>query len=468
MLPHWWLYQLLLFFVIIVQQTFFLLPMIFCALERIKCGMFKEPLTMFRSEGLYFDPLVYLSFWLNYSFSGTETMWYHFTDVGIHTINALFVSWFTLLLCKDKVAGVFAGLIFAVSPTNADAVIWSSSRVDTHGAFFFMSSLISYILFQRNKRFRLYYLSLIFFAISLSAKSTPIVLPLILFTVETVPCHKADYKLILLRLAPFFMIAGIYLFLLYNFTPIITQNFHLTNGLNIKSLLRGISVLFFSESLVAKREILYTGISVLFLISATVLGLFFSARTAITGFVMIITVLFPLLFMATYYLATPISPTNYLLGSIYHRLYIAVIGFSILMGAAISFISTKARIYGKSIYAAFIGVLTITIFIYGYTSIKERELLWRTQGEQYKSFVTVVRGMETYSENLSGLSNLYIIGSPYTSFTQSISRLYLENCSLNVKHLQEITEIPTSHDGKNGVLEFKREEHQYELFYHEL
>lgn len=445
----------------------------FLWLERARYVIPKVPLDIFRSEGLYFDPLIYLSFRLNYILNGIDPGLYHLTDIVIHTLNALLVSCVTFTLSKDKTAAFLSGLIFAVSPTNADAVIWPSCRVDTLAAFFYLSSILSYILFLSKRRVGLYCFSLTLFAVSLSAKSTPVILPLVILSLEIATNNKTDYKSVLFRLTPYFIISGIYLMLLfYNSINAVTQTFYVADGLNTEGILRGISVLFFPESLIAQREGFYEGLSILLLISVTIFGFFISAKSAITGFAIIATILLPLLFMpSTYVFATSQSQTNYLLASICHRLYIAVVGSSILIGVVISFIFTKVERLGKPIHAVIVGLLVVTIFIYGYTSIKKRELLWRTQGEQYKAYVMVVKGMKTYSENLSNLSNLYVINSLFTSFTQSIFRLYLDNCRLNVMHLQESSPIPaakSSYQIKNGVLIFKREDRHYYLSYYEL
>lgn len=337
----------------------------FVWLERVKFLISKDPFIIFKSEGLYFDTLVYLLFWLNYITSGLDPTWFHRTDLFIHTVNALLVSYLSFLLTKNRTAAFFAGLIFAVSPTNADAVLWPSSRVDTAAAVFYLSSISTYILYQRERRTGLYCLSLVLFAASLTAKSTPAILPVVILALELVSCSKTGCKAVLFRLSPFFLLSGLYLMLLsYNSTQAITQTFQIGGGLNTKGLLRGVSVLFFPESLIAAREALCMSLSVLLLILIIGVSLFFiPARSVLVVSTMIAAIIVPLLFMSgTYVYATPSNPAYYVMGSICHRIYLGMAGFSIMIGTAIAFFIDRSTWYGRFLRPIIAGIFTATMF----------------------------------------------------------------------------------------------------------
>lgn len=404
----------------------------FIWLERVKFLISKDPFIIFQSEGLYFDPLVYLLFWLNYITSGLDPVWFHRTDFLIHTINAILVSYLSFLLTKNSIAAFFSGLIFAVSPTNADAVLWPSSRVDTAAAVFYLSSIISYVLYQRERRPSFYCLSMALFAVSLTAKSTPTILPLIILAIELVSCDKTGWGATLFRLLPFFILSGLYLMLLsYNSTQAITQTFHVANGLNIRGLLRGVSAFFFPESLIAAREVFYTSLSVLFLILITGINLLFIApKPLLVLSAMIAAIITPSLFMSVSYVyATPSNPAYYVMGSICHRIYLGMAGFSILLGTAIAFSIEKTKKYGKSLCASGVILFTAATLVYGYTYVREREQLWREQGKVAKD---VTERIKKRKDNMSKYSIIYLIGRPL-SFIQSMFRLYIDNSDLIVK-----------------------------------
>lgn len=416
----------------------------FVWLERAKYTVTGETLSIFMVDGngLYFDPLVYLSFWLNYILNGLDPTWYHRFDLFAHTANALLVGYLALLLTKSNVAALFSGLIFAVSPTNADSVLWPSDRVDTLAALFYLSSIVSYMRYKDRHDNVCYLLSVVLFAISLSAKSTPVILPAIILTLERVYYTNNRYKDVLLRVAPFFLISIFYLALLFYASPKVETS-QGVSGLNTKEFLRGIAVLFFPESLIAGREGLYTILSTLLLISISLFGMFaVSFRSYLVIFMMIASIIVPVLFLkVSFVYATPSNPDYYVLGSICHRIYLAVTGFSILMGTTTAFLLEKSKKHKVLWYNISIFLIAV-IFYYGHSYVKEREGIWRSYARQYTDYAWMIKSMPAEKRDMSGYSSLYLIGSPFRSFTQSIIRVYSENGDLVVKHVRHYSEIP--------------------------
>lgn len=427
----------------------------FLWLERAKYTVANHPLSIFGSEGLYFDPLVYLLFWLNYTIHGLEPAWYHFTDLIIHIINAWLVAYLALLLTKSKMSAFLAGFIFTVSHTNSDSVLWPSGRVDTLAAIFYLSSIASYIRYHNSRKSAAYTLSIIFFALSLSAKSTPVILPVIILALEAI-YFKACFKETLLRAIPFMLISVFYLILLLVASPKTADIVHVTGGLNTREFLRGISVFFFPESLIATNENLYTSLSALLMVTAVGLGiLFIPIRTLFVILIMISVIISPLLFLRlSFVYATPSELPPAVLGSIYHRLYLGVIGFSILISSAISFIIERYKNITLS-YGIY-GLLTISIFTYGFLNIRERAQIWRTYGISYYLSVERVKRIVNHEGSWSDVTKIYLIDSPLWGFAQPIFRLYLDNCDVVIEHIAHYSVLPDirSYQGKIAVLAY--------------
>lgn len=396
---------------------------------------FKDILSIFKVERLYFDPLVYLIFRVNYLLGGLDPAWYHHADLLIHIINALLVFYLALLLTQNKFTAFFSGLFFAISPTNADSVLWPSSRVDTLAAIFYLSSISMYIHYQKTGKLKNYSISIILFIVSLSSKSTPIILPLIISILEVASRNKA-LKSLFWRLAPFFVVAIVYLILLRYNTP--HEMFQ--SSINIKELIRGIAVLFFPESLIADREKLYLILSLVIFVLIGVSGFFcIRARYFPALLLMVVAIILPLSFIpASFVYATPSTPPYYLLGSICHRLYFAVIGFSILIGTVVSLPLEKVA---KNVRYYFQGFLIICVFIYGYTYIKEREQLWHSHSKYYEVFLAYIKGTEGHTE-VSGISDLYLLGPPCINFMQSAYRVYLNNENLFIECSSDLSKLP--------------------------
>lgn len=440
------------------SSTLFFVADDFIWLERAKYLVTGKPLSIFKIEdnGLYFDPLVYLSFWLNYILNGLDPTWYHRFDLFTHTANALLVGYLALLITKSNVAAFFSGLIFAVSPTNADSVLWPSDRVDTLAALFYLSSIASYMRYKDRQDNMCYLLSIVLFAISLSAKSIPVILPAIILTLEAVYYNNNRYKDVFLKVAPFFLISVVYLALLFHASPIVDTPQSLS-GLNAIELLKVIAVLFFPESLIAEREGLFMAISILLLISISLFGMIaISFRSYLVISMMIAAVIIPVLFLkVSVVYATPSNPEYNVLGSICHRIYLSVTGFSILVGMTTAFLLEKSKNYKVLWYTALIAA----IFYFGHHYVKEREGIWRSLAKHYIDHTWMIKGMPDEKRNLSGYSTLYLIDSTYRGFAQSIIRIYSENRDLvlmRVRHYSEISDISSSEDtaawamGKSG------------------
>lgn len=414
----------------------------FVWIERAKY-LAERPLSIFRSEGLYFDPLVYILFRINYILGGLSPKLYHLTDLFIHLVNAGLVFTIAMLLTESKVAAFLSGLIFAVWPTNADSVLWLSSRVDSLSAIFFLSSIISYILYQRKGKVLFYGISLISFAIALSAKSTPIILPFVIASLDM--SNLKGKKDIIRKLLPFFLISITYLFLLfYNSSAVPIK----INNLNIMGPLRAVTVLFFPESIIAARETFYMGVSVLLLAIIALLNMFFAPtmRIFFITFTIITLIVLPVVFLNY---ATAFTPPQYVLASICHRLYFAVAGLSILMGATLTFLIKKIESYRVSCLIIQ-GLFIAGILIYGYTYVKEREQIWREYAKFYKLIVTMVINTKSDNNRYSNISKLYLVGFPY-GFMQPISRLYLDNHNLTVDYVAHYSQVPDIKGTKERV-----------------
>lgn len=433
----------------------------FLWLERAKYTVPNDFLSIFISEsGTYFDTLVHLLFRANFIFAGLSPAWYHRTDLIIHSINASLVAYLAFLLTRNRTASFFSGFLFALSHTNADSVLFISDRVDTLAALFYLSSIVSYIHYQKKESsVKFYCLSISFFVISLFAKVTPVILPLIILTLElTAQGEEKRTKRVLVRVVPYFILSAVYLMLLsYGFPKGIVQTSPI-GGLNIKEFLRGISVLFFPESLIAGRENLYTIISVLLMVSATALGaLLIPARSLLVILVMIAVIIAPLLFLKlSFVYATPSNPPYSVLGSIYHRLYLGVSGFSILIGTVVAFPLEKSKKY-KVLWCSALMFMISIIFYYGHNYAKEREGIWRSYTRQYVDYIKMIKGMKG-DKDIPRYSKLYLIRSPFRSFTQSMIRIYSDRDNLVIEHVMHYNELPDiSLIQKSGVFALSKQ-----------
>ena len=169
-------------------------------LENIR-AMFSEKVL------LSYNPLVVLSFAIDYSFVKTSPGWYHTVNVLLHIANGIL-----LFLAIGKITGqrmVAAGvaLLFALHPMHVESVAWVASRKDVLYTFFYFLSWWMYLVYLTSaRRMAFYFLALFAFVLSLLSKSQAVTLPVLLL-MSAVFVQKRWDKKELLKLIPFFVLS---------------------------------------------------------------------------------------------------------------------------------------------------------------------------------------------------------------------------------------------------------------------
>ena len=118
----------------------------------------------------FFRPLVQLSFVLNYLACGLHPCGYYLVNVGLHAANAFFVWRLALAVLDSPPAAMMTAMVFAVHPTETDAVAWVSGRTELLCALFFLPAVLAHL------KGRLGW-ALALFALALCAKESALSLP---------------------------------------------------------------------------------------------------------------------------------------------------------------------------------------------------------------------------------------------------------------------------------------------------
>jgi Flp pilus assembly protein TadD len=132
-------------------------------------------------------PLTVVAFWLQWLFWGKASAGYHVVNILLHAINSILV-WRVLLRLNIRGAWL-AGAIFAVHPVCAASVAWISELKNTLSLPFFLLSIWFYLRDSEGKNsdhaspithHAFYALSLIAFLLALLAKTSTVMLPVVL------------------------------------------------------------------------------------------------------------------------------------------------------------------------------------------------------------------------------------------------------------------------------------------------
>ena len=91
----------------------------------------------------FFRPAGYVSFWLDYHWAGTASLRWHSWSVLVHAANSILVYVLARQLRLGRTAAFFAGLVFALHASHAEATGWMSARFDLLAFFFSALALIA-------------------------------------------------------------------------------------------------------------------------------------------------------------------------------------------------------------------------------------------------------------------------------------------------------------------------------------
>ncbi len=172
-------------------------------------------------------PLTFISFALDYRFSGSNPAGYHLTNIVIHSLNTLLV--FILALTLIRLSGesrikfkevclsmalpaaFIAAFIFGLHPLRVESVVWISERKDVLCTFFFLLSLVFHISYISKGSARGYVLALVFFIFALLSKPMAVSLPFVLLILDYYLIdgfwRRGTFRKIILGKIPFFLLS---------------------------------------------------------------------------------------------------------------------------------------------------------------------------------------------------------------------------------------------------------------------
>jgi tetratricopeptide (TPR) repeat protein len=160
-----------------------------------------------------YNPLSMLSFMLDFTiWRGLNPEGYHLTNIVIHTFNGMLVYYLLMRLHGERLLALVATALFLIHPVQVESVGWIAERKGLLSLFFMLLAWLWYCRYQAAEKGtgRLAYsISLVAFLFSLLAKTSSVVLPLILMIFDY--CFKKnDRRLSLPDKIPFFAIAGVF------------------------------------------------------------------------------------------------------------------------------------------------------------------------------------------------------------------------------------------------------------------
>ena len=174
-------------------------------------------------RGTFYRPIFLVWFRLQYLVFGPNPWGWHLCTVLCHVGVTLLVYYTAVLLVKDRLAALFATLIFGLHPTHAEAVAWVSGVTEPLFALFLFGSYLCYLEKRSSPAHGRVYLaaSLVLYALASLSKETAVVLPIVIFACEILWVERTApswWRTLLLRCAdaskvaaPYVALSAIYL-----------------------------------------------------------------------------------------------------------------------------------------------------------------------------------------------------------------------------------------------------------------
>lgn len=162
-------------------------------------------------------PLTLLSYATDYAIWGLNPFGYHLVNIVLHSANTFLVFLLSYkLISYGKIDSILIpsilAFLFGVHPLHVESVAWVSERKDVLCALFFLLAIICYIKYisDASKKLFLYFLSIIFFILSLTSKPMSVSLPLVLLIIDYYPFNRFNLyvaKKIIIEKVPFIFLS---------------------------------------------------------------------------------------------------------------------------------------------------------------------------------------------------------------------------------------------------------------------
>jgi hypothetical protein len=124
-------------------------------------------LVAFGSMSHFYRPVIDTYFGVLTPLLGGSPLLFHAASIGIHVANVLVVFALAARIGGDRLYGFATALLFAVQPSDIDAIAWVGALAEAIGAFFGCLSLLWFLRWRDRHEPRFRVLSVIAFALAL-------------------------------------------------------------------------------------------------------------------------------------------------------------------------------------------------------------------------------------------------------------------------------------------------------------
>jgi protein O-mannosyl-transferase len=164
--------------------------------SNIKAGISSEGLSWAFSTKYFglWNPLVWISFMLDYQLYGLNAGGYHLTNLILHIMSALLLFWLFHRMTQALWQSAFVAAFFALHPLHVESVAWIAERKDVLSAFFWMLTLCLYVYYTEKPALKRYLPVLFSFVLALLSKPMAVTLPVIMILLDYWPLSRLQSR----------------------------------------------------------------------------------------------------------------------------------------------------------------------------------------------------------------------------------------------------------------------------------
>lgn len=146
-------------------------------------------------HGGNWHPLTTFSHWCDVKVFGLNKPGaHHLINVCYHSFAALLLFLAMLMATRRLWLSAFVAAVFALHPLHVESVAWISERKDVLSAFFFMLTLVCYVVYARKGSAAFFVPVILFSALGLLSKPMLVTMPFLLFLLDFWPLGRTGDK----------------------------------------------------------------------------------------------------------------------------------------------------------------------------------------------------------------------------------------------------------------------------------
>ncbi len=347
---------------------------------------------------------------IDYSIWGVNPFGYHLTNIIIHCLNSILIIFLVQLFTNNKMTSILTGMLFSIYPLHLESVNWISGRFELSCLFFYLLSLIFFIIYIRSNKILFLGFSIISSMLSILSKEPGITIIVLIIFADIFLNKKKSLKQRLKIYLPYIITSILYLLYrvlrfgqIANYSEYVrdpTQlNITISNIINnIVIRLSEVLLLPLNQSIInnysfIKSVAIITTISIFILV---VLKKRFFWRDTLIGIFWIFVNLTPVILF--FYVSKELEGSRVL--------YMPSVGFCLIMGSLIA--GTGG---GKIFWKIFQGIVVLVILTFSVIAVRLNNTTWVEASAMAK---VIPRQISSISTIIKENSNLYFFNIPST------------------------------------------------------